>query len=432
MLGADAECEVAGRKAIGRDQRRDFGAVGQAHIGTARPPLYASDGQEIHRRRAHEAGDEAGIWLLVYFHWRADLFDAALVHHHYARRHRHRFHLVMGNEDHGGLHALVQTRQLDARAAAQRRVEVGEWLVEQERLRLLDDGTADGNALALPATQLSGLAVKQRRDFQHLRCFRYLARDLLRRGSDVAQAERHVLPHCHVRIEGIVLEHHGDATVAWTYRIDTRVSEMDLAGTWCLKAGDHPQQGRFPAARWTQEDGELTRRNFQRQVANDRHMAEPLGDLPQTQVRHALPPFAPEPPPLAAGSGESVAELTRADPTYPGQPRRLHHRQRASSPSLWNEVEVTRQRSDLPPHAGVMRNQIVDTEADAFFVDRVFEGAAQIAAADPHRLAPAAERNPRSMRICRWRADTHTHTESDERDAVAFGKHLADTCAEQF
>jgi hypothetical protein len=54
-----------------------------------------------------------------------------------------------------------------------------------------------------------------------------------------------------------VLEHHGDATVAWPYRINTRLSEMDLTGTWCLKAGDHPQQGRFAAAGRAQEDGEL-------------------------------------------------------------------------------------------------------------------------------------------------------------------------------
>ena len=267
-------------------------SVPSGRQATARPCAFydASDGQEIHRRRADEASDEAGARLLVDLHRRADLLDAALVHHHDARRHRHRFHLVVGDEDHGGLHALVQAGQLDARAAAQRRVEVGERFVEQERLRLLDDGTADGDALALTAAQLAWLAIEQRRDFQHRRCLGDLARDLLRRGADVAQAERHVLPHRHVRIEGVVLEHHRDAAVAWPHRVDARVSEMDLAGARRLEAGDHAQQGRFAAARRAQEDGELARRDFQRQVANDLHMAESLGDLPQAQVGHALPP----------------------------------------------------------------------------------------------------------------------------------------------
>jgi hypothetical protein len=40
------------------------------------------------------------------------------------RCHGHRFNLVVGDEDHGGLHALVQSGQFDARAAAQGGVEV--------------------------------------------------------------------------------------------------------------------------------------------------------------------------------------------------------------------------------------------------------------------------------------------------------------------
>ena len=185
MLGADTEREVAGGQAAGGHRRGDLGAVGQARHVTAGPRLNARDAQEIHRRRADEASDEAGARLLIHFHRRADLLDAALVHHHNAGCHRHRFHLVVGDENHGGLHALVQAGQLDARAAAQRRVQVGEWFVEQERPGLLDDGTTDGDALALSTAQLPWLAIEQRCEFQHCRCLGDLACDLPRWDADI-------------------------------------------------------------------------------------------------------------------------------------------------------------------------------------------------------------------------------------------------------
>ena len=45
----------------------------------------------------------------------------------------------------------MQAHQFDAHVGAQRRVEVGERLVEQENLRLAHDGAADGDTLALAA-----------------------------------------------------------------------------------------------------------------------------------------------------------------------------------------------------------------------------------------------------------------------------------------
>ena len=52
--------------------------------------------------------------------------------------------------------------------AAERRVEVGQRLVEQEHLRVAHDGAADGDALALAAGELRRLAVEQLLELQHL------------------------------------------------------------------------------------------------------------------------------------------------------------------------------------------------------------------------------------------------------------------------
>ena len=58
---------------------------------------------------------------------------------------------------------------LDAHLHAQRGVEVGQRLVEQEHLRLAHDGPADRDALALPARQLPRLPVEQMLDLQDAR-----------------------------------------------------------------------------------------------------------------------------------------------------------------------------------------------------------------------------------------------------------------------
>ena len=59
----------------------------------------------------------------------------------------------MGDVDHGGAEGVVQLGDLQPHRAAQRRVEVGERLVEQEGLGLAYDGAADRDALALAARQ---------------------------------------------------------------------------------------------------------------------------------------------------------------------------------------------------------------------------------------------------------------------------------------
>jgi hypothetical protein len=99
----------------------------------------------------------------------ADLLDVARVHHHHPIGERHRFHLVVGDEDRGGGKPAVQAANLDAHLHAQLGIEVGERLVEQEDLRLADHGARHGHALALAAGELGGLAVEEAGEAHRLR-----------------------------------------------------------------------------------------------------------------------------------------------------------------------------------------------------------------------------------------------------------------------
>ena len=76
----------------------------------------------------------------------------------------HRLHLIVGDVDHGGADLGVQPCDLNAHLGAQSRVEVRQRLIEQKDLRLAHDGPPNGDALALAAGKLLGLALEKRLD----------------------------------------------------------------------------------------------------------------------------------------------------------------------------------------------------------------------------------------------------------------------------
>ena len=106
-------------------------------------------------------------------------------------------------------------------------------------MRLFDDGATDRHPLTLAAGNLPGLSLQQVRDLQHLRRGVDALIDLRVGQSNVAQAERHILTHRHVRIKRVVLKHHSDASLARRQLIDAAVADPDLAGVDGLQAGDH-------------------------------------------------------------------------------------------------------------------------------------------------------------------------------------------------
>jgi hypothetical protein len=112
---------------------------------------------EVHRRRADEAGDEQVARLLVEPLRRVDLQDAAVAHDRDALPERHRLDLVVRDVDRRDAELLVELRERRAHADAELRVEVRERLVHEERLRLAHDRAPHRDALALPPESCAGL-----------------------------------------------------------------------------------------------------------------------------------------------------------------------------------------------------------------------------------------------------------------------------------
>ena len=214
---------------------------------------------------------------------RADLLDAALVHHHDPVGELERFLLVVGDEEARDAELVVQLAQPAAQLAAHARVERAERLVEQQHARLHRERARERDALALPAGELGRHAPREPLELDQVEQLVHARLDLrlLRAARAVlhAQAEGDVLEHVHVSEQRVVLEHEADPAVARAARGGVLAVERDRARVGVLEPGDQAQQGRLARARRAEQRDELAGLDVQRHVAQRGEVAEALPDL---------------------------------------------------------------------------------------------------------------------------------------------------------
>ena len=107
---------------------------------------------------ADEVGDEPVDRVLVDVARLADLLDAAVVEDREPVAQRQGLVLVVGDDDEGDADLALNRLELHLHLLAQLEVERAERLVEQQDLRAADQGAGQGDALALAARELRGLA----------------------------------------------------------------------------------------------------------------------------------------------------------------------------------------------------------------------------------------------------------------------------------
>ena len=210
---------------------------------------------------------------------RADLLDDAAVHDHDPIGQRHGLDLVVGDVDGRGAHLLVHLLDLGAHLHPELGVEVRQRLVEQEHLGIAHDGAAHGDALALAAGELLGLAVEQLRDVEDAGRLVDALLDLGLGKALEPQPERHVLEHGHVRVERVVLEHHGDVAVFRRHVVDDVAADEDLAVGDVLETRDHAQRRRLAAARWPHQHHELVVGDVEVDASHGLDLVVALDDL---------------------------------------------------------------------------------------------------------------------------------------------------------
>ncbi|MOA24011.1 hypothetical protein D3C78_1446710 [compost metagenome] len=153
----------------------------------------------------------------------------------------------MGDQDGAGATALENVANLVAQAPAQLHVEVGEWLVEQQQLRLRCQRTGQGDPLLLAAGQFMRVAPAQAAQLDQLE---HLFDDL-GLARVLGDAEGNVLCHGQVREQRVILEHHANAAFfrgqGEASPGNDLASQLDLAVVHGFETGDGAQGGGLAA-----------------------------------------------------------------------------------------------------------------------------------------------------------------------------------------
>ena len=182
--------------------------------------------------------------------------------------------------------------ELAPQLAAERRVEVGEGLVEQEHLGLAHHGAAQRHALALAARELSGTAIEQGADPEARGGLLHTPRDLGGRHAPYLEPEGDVGPDAQVRVQGVVLEHQSDVARRGRELGDVTLPDQDLARARLLEARDAPQQRRLAATRGAQHRQEFTVAHLERDVPQRERCVSPcparvcFAQAPQSDRSH--------------------------------------------------------------------------------------------------------------------------------------------------
>ena len=203
---------------------------------------------------------------------------------------------------------ILKLGDLEPHLDPKRRVEVRQWLVEQEGLRFPDDGTADGDALALAARELPRPPVEILGEVEDARGRFDLAVDLGLGLTRHAQSESDVLAHAHVRIERVGLEHHRQAALGRRRVDDIGPVDQDLAAGGVLQPGDETQQRRLSTAGRSDEHDERAVGDGEVDVLDDVDLAEAFLDALELDLSHNRRSL------FHGAEGETADQLPLAEP----------------------------------------------------------------------------------------------------------------------
>ena len=123
----------------------------------------------------------------------------------------------------------------------QRRIEIGQRLIEQKHIGIAHNCPANRHPLALTTREGRRAAVQQGLHLQDLRSRLNPLADLFFGHPLQIKREGHVIKNRHMRIERIGLKHHGNAAFGRRQIRDRLISNANIAAGERLQPGDQPQ-----------------------------------------------------------------------------------------------------------------------------------------------------------------------------------------------
>ncbi len=203
--------------------------------------------QQVHRWVADEARDPYARRVEPDLGGRPGLLDATRIDHGDLVADRQRLHRVRGAPDCGGRARRCQLADLVAQLVAQLGVEMGDGLVEQCHGGPLHQGPRKRDALFLSARKRRRQPPREMADFQELEQ-RIDTGGLVGTAVGGHQRRHHVLPHRHVRIERVGLEHVGDVPRLRGHSRDIPAADATDAVVWRLQSCNDPAERRLARA----------------------------------------------------------------------------------------------------------------------------------------------------------------------------------------
>ncbi len=193
----------------------------------------------------------------------------------------------MGHVKRGGADRALHLLDLKPHLDAQLRIEIGQWLVEQEDGRIAHERAAHGDTLALATGKRARLAVEIGFELQHGGCLIDPLADFVLRLAGDFQPVGHVVEDGHMRIERIVLEHHRDVALARLQIVDHPPADFHRAGGDALKPGHHAQKRGLAAAGRADNDDEFAIGHIQTDAMDDLGLAVGFANVAYGNRRHA-------------------------------------------------------------------------------------------------------------------------------------------------
>ena len=243
---------------------------------------------------ANEPCHRQVIWFLVKILRAVVLQNLTGIHHGHTVRQSQGFGLVMGHIQKRGFQPMVQVGQLVAHLDTQLGIQVGQRLIHQKNRWRPHHGPGQGHTLFLPAGELARLAIQQCLNLQalgggHHKFFnlpfgRMVARPeaaqqgLSRPKTHARHHQRggYVLAHRHVRVERIVLKHHGDVALVGFEPNNRLRIELHVALVGMDQASDDAQQCGLATTGWSEQGHKFARLNVQRNLVQDLGLPERL------------------------------------------------------------------------------------------------------------------------------------------------------------
>jgi len=215
----------------------------------------------------------------------AGLLDTRLVHDHDLVGDFERLLLVVGDEDGGEVHFLVELAQPAAQVLAHAGIECAEGFVEQQDFGFDGEGTGECHALALAAGELRGqaafVAVELHEPEQVVNAFANLGFGGPRGAWADGQAEGDVVEDGEVAEERVVLEDESDSARADGRLADVLPVETDGAGAWVghFQSGDDAQERGLAGAGGAEQRGEAAARDGEADIVERGVLAERFAEM---------------------------------------------------------------------------------------------------------------------------------------------------------